>query len=424
MPIISSISAGARSLGIYVMTLLVSVTDTFNRSNNTTDLGSISGQKWKIWRAAWQILTNKAYSATDPTSYPMATLTFTKTDVTVSVSGQDPGMGASFWVTDANNWYASVYTQTQVCQTCSSCTGTYNASTCPTWNSSTCPTWNAQTCPTWNAQTCPTWNASTCPSFNAGTCANPQPCINSPGNCGLTGYVCCQYNPCTAYNACNSWSCNVYNSVNTGRKAPPYGFCWTPNTFCTSVRNCAPGGSTCAANCCNGNFPTWSPYCSGTYNACSGFNVRNCTTAYNASNCASGYNVNTCASGYNVNNCGSGWNTSNCASGWNSVFCNQLTPFSCNCTIEHRVNIIKSIAGIISTISNNLFSAAVASFKTALSGNNATITAYSSVNYVTQIGNSVVTSISPAPVKTNMHGIIKSSSPYAQGTSIDDFGVN
>ena len=391
MPLISSLSAGAKSLGLYVISLLVSVTDNFNRANNTTDLGSIRNQKWKIWRGAWQILSNKAYSDTAASTNALATLTFTKTDVTVSISGQDPGMGASFWVTDANNWYASVYTQTQVCQTCSGCAGT------------------------WNASNCPTWNTSNCPTFNVSNCLQGRNCNNLTGNCALFGTVCCAYNPCNVFNACNSWGCNIYNSANTGNRTAPYNFCYSPNRFCTSAQNCTPGNQTCSANCCNGNFPTWSPYCSGSYNACTQWSTTNCTTSWNASNCASGWNAS---------NCASGWNAVNCASGWNASNCNAPFTFSCNCVVEHRVNILKSIAGTVSTISTNLFGAAIASFKTLLSGNQATITAFASISYTDQIGGPIATNISPAPTKTNMHGIIKSSSPFSQGTSIDDFGAD
>jgi hypothetical protein len=91
---------------------------------------------------------------------------------------------------------------------------------------------------------------------------------------------------------------------------------------------------------------------------------------------------------------------------------------------QHRVNLIRSIAGTVSTISQNLFSALIASFRTALSGNVATITAFSAENYVTQIGSPAATTISPAPIKGTQHGIIKSSSPFSQGNSINDFGVS
>lgn len=197
MPLISSLSAGARAFGLYVLAALATVIDTFNRSDNATDLGSISGQKWKIWRGVWGISGNKAVSSTTASTYPLATLTFTKTDVTVSISGQDPGMGAAFWVTDAENWYATIYVQVESCQTCNNC-NSWNASNCNQFSGGnpatyTCLAWtcNAYTC---NAWTCTT---STCNSWfcNSGTTAtwNPIFCsgfYNNPNCNAFFAYTC------------------------------------------------------------------------------------------------------------------------------------------------------------------------------------------------------------------------------------------
>jgi hypothetical protein len=328
-------------------TALVFVIDSFNRANNSTSLGSVSGQIWRIWRGAWQILSNKAYSDTTASSNALATLTFTKTDVTVSISGQDPGMGAAFWVTDADNWYASVYTQTQVCQTCVDCTGNFNSPTCI--GNVNAPVCNANCCngffPTWSPYCSGSWNASTCNQ-------NSQ---NGPAN--------------------------IFNSANSGNGAPPYGFPWGPS------RNWV----------CTGNF-----------------NTSNCITAPGNCNVSGVFCCAPTSTYLTPGNC-------NLTAPGN---CNQFFSYSCNCTTEHRINLIRSIAGTISTISQNLFSATIASFRTLLSGNQASITAFSAINYSSQIGNTAVTSISPAPIKTNRHGIIKSSSPFSQGTSIDDFGVS
>lgn len=323
MPILSSRASGSvRAFGLLILSALTSVIDTFNRANQS-GLGKIKGQAWKIWRGAWDIVTNKASSSSSAGTYALATLTFTKTDVTVSVSGQNPGMGGAFWVTDADNWYASVYTQTQVCQTCG---------VCNSWNSINCATWGV-------------------------------------GNCASGTFCCGTYNAST----CNAWSpgpANIWNSANTGNQAPPYGYPWSPSRvpYCSGNYN----ASTCNANCCPGAFDYWSPHClSNNNNNCAGFYF-----------------------------------------------------YQCNCTTEHRVNIIKSIAGAVSTVSQNLFSSVIASFRTVLSGNNATITAFSSTNYTSQIGNAASTSISPTPVKSKRHGIIKSTSPLSQGSTIDEFGVS
>lgn len=325
MPLLSSrASASARAFGLTILSALTSVIDTFNRANQT-GLGKIKGQMWKIWRGVWSIVSNTASSSSTGSENSLATLTFTKKDVTVSVSGVAPGMGSSFWVTDGNNWYASVYTQTQACQTCASC----------------------------NA-----WNTSNCAS-------------NAPGNCGVSGTFCCgTFNTSTCNLSTQNGPANIWNSANTGNQAPPYGYPWGPSRNWVCNGNFNP--STCNANCCNGEFNTWSPYCVS----------------------------------------------------WFAVSCRSFSFYPCNCVTEHRVNVIRSLSGTVSTLSQNLFSTVVASFRTVLSGNTATITAFSAENYATQIGNSVATNISPAPIKTTKHGIIKSTSPLSQGSTINDFGVS
>jgi hypothetical protein len=87
------------------------------------------------------------------------------------------------------------------------------------------------------------------------------------------------------------------------------------------------------------------------------------------------------------------------------------------------MSLIKSIASTVSTVSSSLFSAAVQSFKVSISGNQATVSAYSNSSYSSQIGNSLSSSMEN-PQKTSQHGIIKSSSTYQQGSSIDEFGAN
>lgn len=382
MPLISSLSAGVRAFGLYVLSALVTVIDTFNRSDNASDLGSAGGQKWKIWRGVWQILTNKAYSATTPSSNVLATLTFTKTDVTVSVSGAEPGLGASFWVTDADNWYASVYTRTQVCQTCTNC----NA-----WNTGTCNSWTVGTCNSWNTGNCANTDIGNCTRFGQFCCLwTNGPCAsNAAGTCAANAAGTCAAN--------NPSNCNRFNNV------APKGFCqpgaWNTSTCArwnnvnpcsrwNNVNPCLSWNTICNGNCCNGPFANWGWHCIG-------WNTQNCAFA----------------------------NPDTCTGGVNPSFCNSFFSFSCNCVTEHRMRIFRSLAGTISDISNNLYSLAIQSFKILLSGNQATVQAFSTTTYTSEIGNSQITTIT-SPVKTKRHGIIKSSSNFEQGSSIDEFGVS
>lgn len=363
MPLLSSRASGSvRAFGLTVLSALTSVLDLFTRADQS-GLGTIKGQKWKVWRGVWAIVSNKASSSSAGSTNALATLKFTKTDVTVSVAGADPGMGTAFWVTDGDNWYASIYTQTEVCQTCSNC-NSYSGGTCNQWAQGNCNQNAVGNC---------SQGTFCCGNFNSPSCP-----------CGL-------YNPagCGAYNPVVPGNCNIFNSANTGNMAPPYGFCWGPSRNPSTGGNCSspipaacrcPEAGFCNANCCPGPFNTWSPYCAGNYNEV-------------------------------------------CSGNFNPVVCNAFFSFSCNCVTEYRISVIRSIANVVSTISNNLFSAAVQSFRTILSGNQATIQAFSTSSYTSQIGNSVVQSID-SPAKTTQHGIIKSTSSFQQGSSIDEFGVN
>lgn len=336
MPIISSISAGARAFGLYVLTALASVIDTFNRSDNASDLGSAGGQKWKIWRGVWGIATNKATSATAASSYPLATLTFTKEDMNVSIGSPDPGVGASFWVTDADNWYATTYDQVYSCQTCFGCS---------TWNTPVCCAFNT--------------TLGNCNSFNSPTgwcCA-----WNTSGGTQSGGGNCCAWNKSGG---------NYYQGGNCIPKTtPPVGFCsgkynpiyYNPITY------------PCAGTCYNPIIYNPITYpCSGTcYNP-----PQTCQPgAFNPS-------TYTC-----TNNC---FNTS----------CSNPFTYQCNCTTAHKINFIKMIASTITSIANTTFNAAILSFKTITSGNSVTIKAYSDSGWTTQIGTDWVnTETSPVKTK-------------------------
>ncbi len=381
MPLLSSRASGSvRAFGLTVLSALTSILETFNRSNQS-GLGSIKGQVWKVWRGAWSIVSNKASSSSAAGDNALATLKFTKTDVTVSISGADPGMGAAFWVTDANNWYASVYTQNQACQTCSNC----NA-------------FSGGNCNQFAGGNCNSFTPGNCNAFTGGNCNAP-----APGNCNVgSGVFCCfGFTPGNCTSPLTPGNCIVFNSANTGNRNPPFGFCHQPSGFNPPTCNTGSNAPSCNNGfCCAGDFNTWSPYCAGTTNPVICPNIN--------------FNPPTCSPGST--------NPVNCASS-NPVVCNAFFTFSCNCVTEHRISILRSLVGTVSTVSSSLFSALIQSFRTVILGNQATIQAFSTTTYTSQIGNSVIQSIT-TPQKTTQHGIIKSTSSLNQGSTIDEFGVS
>jgi len=354
MNIITGIIASSRNV-------FASIIDLFNRADNSTNLGTLSGQKWRVWRGVWGIVSNRASSSTADSSYPLATLTFTRQDVTVGIGGPNPGTGAAFWVTDANNWYSTVYVQQEVCQTCTNCNS---------WNASNCNSLGGGNCIGWTCNG--GWNASTCNAFSGGTCQT-----TSGGNCATV----------------NGSNCN--------------GFSPGP---CVQWNNTAPKGF-----CSGRGFPV----CSGGWNTsnCASWNGINCI-AWNATVCSGNWNASVC----NASSCTGGFNPVVCVGTFNPSNCNSFFSFSCNCVTENRINIVSSITSTITTLVSTLWSGTIGSFKAILSGNSVTIRAYTSTNYTSQIGSDSVQNIS-SPQKSKLFGIIKAPSSFGQGNSIDEFRV-
>jgi hypothetical protein len=87
--------------------------------------------------------------------------------------------------------------------------------------------------------------------------------------------------------------------------------------------------------------------------------------------------------------------------------------------------LIKSVSGTITNVANHAFNAAVASFKTILSGDVVTVQGFSSTGYTSQIGANRTTNISGQATKTKKHGIIAAPVTHAaaQTTVISEFKV-
>lgn len=409
MPIFSARSSlSVKAYGLTVLSAFITIIDNFNRANSS-DLGSPGpGQSWKVWRGEWGILSNKASSSTAANQYPMATLTFTNEAVTVGVGSPDVGTGISFWVTDADNWYASIYVQKEVCGTCTNCNSwnvsncnqigggnclgwTCNSAFCNSWNSSNCNAFSGGNCKGWtcNASTCNGgWNASNCNAFGGGNCA-----ARNPSTCNARGQ-----GPCVAWN-----------------NRAPKGFC--------SSRNPGPCNAWSLGSCNSFNPIT----CTGNFNpsTCNGWtcNSSSCTGGFNAIFCSGNFNPSNCNAWFcNASNCTGGFNPTFCAGTFNPSNCNSFFSFTCGCQTENRINIVSSVASSISTVVSTLWSSTIASFKAVIGGSTVTIKAYSSSNYTSQIGTDSNQTIS-SPQQTKRFGIIKGPSELNQGSAIDEFRV-
>jgi len=154
---------------------VVPFTDTFNRANNA-NIATIE-YEWIEVRGDWQISSNTAFTPTTASSYPLAVFDSQKSDGSfrATSSGSDnAGFGVSFWVRNANNWWAAV---TQSVTT----GGTSSAYTCPeggTLSGTTC----LRTC----TSSTTTFSGGTCPN-NQSVTPNSQCICNDPGGCACSG---------------------------------------------------------------------------------------------------------------------------------------------------------------------------------------------------------------------------------------------
>ena len=353
------------SAAISRLKALLSVVETFVRSNSASLEKTNSGATWNDVRGAWAIASNAASTSTAGSSYPISTLTFTQEDVTISVGGIGPGMGTAFWVTDSNNWWGAYV---DVVQTCSTCETPGNVATYAYAyvSGGNCATYS--TVP----GNCSTY--STVP----GNCSTYS---TVPGNCSTWSTVdanCATYS--TVPGNCSTWSTSCSYPCNAT----------TPTTYpCNAYNKSYPCNATNPTNYpCNANYPTNYP-CNATNPATYPCNVYNPIT------------YSTIATSYNA-----------------------ATYYTCNCVNNYKINIVKMIAGTLTNVATFSFASAIASFKAILSGSTITVQAFTGSNWTTQIGSNQSTTLS-GYTKTKKHGILKGVVTYSpvETSTIDEFRV-
>lgn len=195
-----------RILGIFASSVKKAIQDLFNRTTSGSLGTANTGQTWSATRGVWFANGSAAQSNDAASSYPLASIPLLQ-DVTVSAAVTE-GTGVTFWVTDANNWYATVAYHTQTSYSC-------NCQTC----CNTCQH-TGGSCGTTTGQNC-----TACGSYQS--CSTGFPgcgyCYSQPG-CGgsivgIPTTVCntCTYgNTCTNSDctACGSYSCNCQTCYN------------------------------------------------------------------------------------------------------------------------------------------------------------------------------------------------------------------
>lgn len=84
------------------------------------------GTKWKVTSGSWSTSGGKSKTTTSASSYPLAAVQMSKSNVTATVKSPQPGAGIALWVTDSGNWWGVVREQTvNNSYNCGSCQGSF-----------------------------------------------------------------------------------------------------------------------------------------------------------------------------------------------------------------------------------------------------------------------------------------------------------
>ena len=201
---------------------------------------------WKVLTGSWTGSGGTASTSTAPSSYPLAVVKMSKSNVTASLKSTTNGSGIAIWATDSGNWWGVVTGQNSG-QQCNCLTG-YNCNgyIC---NSSyyVCNSNYAYVCNCTGGGNIASWNASYYYACGGGNCSAWA--SYSPYICGLYGTSCGQ---CTTWNAISycfhsadpaSWNATYYFCCSGGNCASSYYQCNSTN--CTGYSPYTYGCQTC-----------------------------------------------------------------------------------------------------------------------------------------------------------------------------------
>lgn len=226
-----------------------------------TDAMSSWGTKWRVTSGSWSAGSGTSKTTTSASSYPLAAVKMSKSNVTATVKSPQPGAGIALWVTDSGNWWGVVREQTV--------NNSYNCSTCTVGNPFTNPYANA------------TGNATN-PYANAtGNASNPVTYANATGyginpTSNATGYG---KNPTSLsffYLAINNQKFSSYTGGNT------FSFPFTTGgNYFTFPFTTSSGGNPFTFPFTTGGNPFTFPFTTGGNNATAySYFTCNCQTSY------------------------------------------------------------------------------------------------------------------------------------------------
>ena len=206
------------------------ISDDFNRTNSST-LGTASNgiAQWTTLKGSWGIASSQASSDTAASSGALATTPLIKPvpnyDITLDIPS-GAGVGAAFWVTDQDNWWAAITYQTT--STSYSCPngGTRNGTTCNTLSGYPASTGTTQ-------ELCAYPNTTTqyyVEEIRYGYEPIGQPC----------GSLCTQLGGACISGTCQEWGSYIYCTSTPTNST----------TSCSSTTTTCPGGCTLEGNRC------------------------------------------------------------------------------------------------------------------------------------------------------------------------------
>lgn len=418
-------------IGTFASSIVKRIVDNFNRVTSGSLGTATSGQTWDAIRGVWFANGTKAQSTDAASTNPIATIPFgSSATITADVDGG--GVGIAFWQSDANNWWASVPNYIQVSDSVFTCDAVQVTSTSNPPSGSCCSavtsTPGGQVC---NAGYTSSTNSSIFCSIT-GTSGGGSVCDQNLQTQTSTSGFCGGYSTNPGSSVCNQ---NYSTGLSSKTGCNPNG-CDTYTTYF-----CPSGGDLSGTTC---NVPSQS-FFQGTSNQPA--RCQNEGGIYQGSGICfiPGYSYS--ASSSTTYGCYlSSTVTPTTYTGYTAYSyppviyygytstTQQPTQYSCFTqytetivtTYTTQIKMISSVSGNIVTESSSSIVigsptvSPIQSMKVAMADGTVTTTAYSSPGLVNQLGSPLVNT--PASPSTAPGvGIIKTTSDYNQGATLDNF---
>ena len=416
----------------WVRWFLGPITDSFNRSVSGTLGTADSGEVWTNVTGTWFSNGSAAQSDTAAGSNAIATVAYGVNDVTVG-AGVSNGTGVTAWVVDASNWYALVSFQTQVntTYTCNcACNGHCDSGSYPVYNSCA----SAQYCgSTTSGGGTTTYAGTYTPGGTTTTDIGPATATTTPSGWKYFGSAVIAARECTPYQVADPTNYNcfttsdcysgglstgcLYECPNGGEVGHPGRFsCYIP-TGGTTTYSCPNGGTPSGDRCVTTTTSAGSYSCpsGGTPNQSTGI----CTVTTTGTSTPNSCPNPTCGVAYyqSYSTCYSGGTYPNCDQyGGGCQTCGSVTN-------NYYIKLIRSVSGTITNLTGDIsVGGSVGALRLNTQGDVLTYQAYSASNFTGLLTSGTHTTTSPA--KANNYGIIKTSSPFGQGSTVDNFKIS